>query len=290
VTDGLVLAEVLYVPLVAGSLLFAYRLWRRPSPMAAAGLGLVGGLAALTRSEGLLLLILVTVPLVACLRGQSLRRRARLAVVVLGSAAVVVSPWVGYNLSRFELPVLMSTNEGGVLADSNCDATYHGTYMGWFVFGCHPGREVALKGDESERSRDMQTAALRYVRNHLRRVPIVVAARLGRTGGVYRPLQTIKLDSYGRWGHRESLLMLASYYALAIGGVAGAVLLRRRGITLLPVIATLVSVAFTVAAFYGLVRLRAPADVALVMLAAVGIDGLVSFVAVKRPHVAQGGH
>jgi len=279
VTDGLVLAEVLYVPLVAGLLLLAFRLWRRPSPMAAAGLGVAGGLAALTRSEGLLLLVLVAVPLVSCLRTQSLRRRAGLAAVVLGSAAVVVSPWVGYNLSRFELPVLMSTNEGGVLADSNCDATYHGTYLGWFVFACHPGHEIALKGDESERTRDMRDGALWYVRHHLGRVPVVVAARLGRTWGVYRPLQTITLDSYGRWGSGESLLMLISYYALAIGAVVGAVVLGRRGITLLPFIATLVSVALTVAVFYGLVRLRTPADVALVVLAAVGIDGLVKRVA-----------
>jgi hypothetical protein len=52
------------------------------------------------------------------------------------------------------------------------------------------------------------------------------------------------------------------------------VALHRRQITLIPVLSTLVVVAFAAAATFGLTRYRVPVDVALVVLAGVGIDAL----------------
>ena len=72
--DGALMSESLYGLLVASALLLALRLGERRDLASAAALGAVIGLAALTRSEGLLLLPLLALPL--CLAGR-IRRAAR---------------------------------------------------------------------------------------------------------------------------------------------------------------------------------------------------------------------
>jgi hypothetical protein len=54
--------------------------------------------------------------------------------------------------------------------------------------------------------------------------------------------------------------------------VVGAVVVRRKGVTLIPLLAPAVIVRVVAAVFYGLVRFRAPAEVSIVVLAAVAID------------------
>ena len=50
-------------------------------------------------------------------------------------------------------------------------------------------------------------------------------------------------------------------------------MLRRRRVPITPLVAQFVIVAVTAAAIYGLVRFRVPAEVSLVVLAAVAVDG-----------------
>src|SRR4051812_2207033 len=86
--DASVRSESLYLPMVAGALLLAYDAvgWRR-----AGLLGLVLGLAALTRSEAVLLLLLL-LPF----------RKPKLAAVVVAGFAVVVAPWLVRNWITFD--------------------------------------------------------------------------------------------------------------------------------------------------------------------------------------------
>jgi uncharacterized membrane protein YoaK (UPF0700 family) len=62
------------------------------------------------------------------------------------------------------------------------------------------------------------------------------------------------------------------YYALAVGTVAGVVVLRRRRIPVLPLLAPIISVALTVSVTFGETRYRALAEVSLVVLSAVAVD------------------
>lgn len=273
ITDGLVMAEVLYVPLVAGLLLLAYRLWRRPRLGTAIGLGVLGALAALTRSEGLLLLLLVMVPLLVAMRQLSWRRKVTLLGTTLVTTAVVVAPWVGFNLARFDKPVFMSTNDGATYADSNCPATYQGRFLGGYVFGCHRPT-VKEAGDESVVSGKLFHVGLDYTRQHADRVPVVVAARIGRTWGLYNPVDTLNVDSFGKWSARDSWLMLLSFYAVAGLGIAGLVTMRRHRVTIIPFVAALVAVTITVAGFYGIARFRVAGDVTFVTLAGETVDAL----------------
>jgi hypothetical protein len=63
------------------------------------------------------------------------------------------------------------------------------------------------------------------------------------------------------------------FWVLAAIAIGGAVVLRRGRVSLIPVLAPIAVVTLNAAAFYGLVRFRAPAEASIVVLAAVGLDG-----------------
>ena len=100
-----------------------------------------------------------------------------------------------------------------------------------------------------------------------------MAARVGRMWDVFRPLQNAEFN----WrlearGKRASQLGLAAYYAMLPFAVLGGIDLRRRSITLIPLLAGAAVITLTAAFTFGTTRYRVPADVALVVLAAVGVD------------------
>jgi hypothetical protein len=182
------------------------------------------------------------------------------------AALTLVLPWVAFNLARFEAPAYLSTGSGVTLVDSSCDAVYSGPFIGWWSFLCIPDR---ISNDEAVNDRENREVALRYVRRHISDLPTVVAARVGRMWGVFRPLQTADLD--GRGVNADRVGLAASYVLipLAIGGL---VMLRRRREPILPMLALGAMVTITAALFYGAVRFRVPADVAIVVCAAVALD------------------
>ena len=110
------------------------------------------------------------------------------------------------------------------------------------------------------------------MKNHLRRVPLVVAARIGRTWSLYRPLDMVAFNKgEGResWVTRLGLLV---YYPTLLLAIAGAVVMWRRHarralwVLLVPAISLTIGVAIT----YGQTRFRAAAEPSLAILAAVG--------------------
>ena len=67
-SDAIIMSETLVLLMAALTLLAAYRFWERPGSGRAVVLGVVCGLTALTRSEAVLLLPLLVLPVVAFLR------------------------------------------------------------------------------------------------------------------------------------------------------------------------------------------------------------------------------
>jgi hypothetical protein len=287
------MSETLVVFTVAVAVACAYRLLLRPTIARAVALGVAVAVVTLTRAEAVLLVPLLAVPacLVAAVPG---RRRAVLAVVAVAGSVVTLAPWTLYNLSRFEKPVVLGTGFGALLLVANCDQTYSGPRLGSWYYPCFAtGGPIA--GDPSQYDTEARRRALRYVRHHAGRVPEVVLAREGRTWGVFRPRQQLLFDS------QESSRPLAvarvgliAYYALGAAGVVGAVLLRRRGVWLFPFLAVVVDVVVAAAIGFGQTRYRAPAEVAIVVLAAVAVDrwwarwGPGSGRSVREPHVGAG--
>jgi 4-amino-4-deoxy-L-arabinose transferase-like glycosyltransferase len=273
VNDGLIMSETLATLLVALALLYAYRLMREPKLWTALVVGALCGLAALTRAELLLLVPFLAVPAALVARSVAMTQRWKLAVAGVFAAAVLIAPWVGYNLARFKEPTFLSTNDGFALAGSNCDSVYFGDGIGLTDLTC-PGRNP--HGDQSVDSRIYRDRAFDYIRAHKKRAVLVAAARVGRTWSLFRPWDMV---NYNKGEGREgsvTILGLIMYYPLLVGAVAGWVVMRRRRRRSWPLLVPVLIVTIASAVTYGQTRFRVAAEPSLVVLAAVAISAVVS--------------
>ena len=268
VVDGSLRSESLFALTVALVLLAAYRLRDAPGRGPALLLGVAVGAAALTRGEGALLLALPGLPL-AWRGGGEWGRRLGLIATLLAGFALVTGPWVVRNWVHFDRPLVLSTNLGDVIAGSNCEEVYRGELQGLWSVDCIATRPQRNEAVVSER---LQRRGLRYARRHVDRVPVVMATRLGRTWDLYRPNQQAHLSRFweGR-NFRWQEAGVAAGYLLLLLAVVGVVMLRRRGEPVLILLSPILMVSLSSMLFYGFTRFRAPADVALPVLAAVAL-------------------
>jgi 4-amino-4-deoxy-L-arabinose transferase-like glycosyltransferase len=268
VNDGIVMAEALTAALMTGALLLVYRLRASWSPWVAAGLGGVAALAALTRAELILLLPVLVVPAVLGADRSVWRSRLRLVGLALGTAVLVMAPWVVRNLVTFREPTFLSSGDGAVLAGANCDRTYSGRFLGVWSVECSTAVRPADDGSVvGKRQRDR---GLSYAEDHLGRVPVVVGARLGRAFDVFRPFQTVQFGELEGRPHAVGVAGVLSYWVLLPLAVVGAVLVRRaRRAPLWPMLVPFGIVVVVVALGYGITRFRVPAEPSLVVLAAI---------------------
>jgi hypothetical protein len=171
------------------------------------------------------------------------------------------------NLTTFERPVLISTNGGTTLAGANCDATYAGSRLGSFFTDCIPAPRFS---DASRQEAEWRGDAFDYMGDHSGRLPLVVAARLGRTVGVYRVgQQATEVEGRRRWVQTAGLL---AYYPLVVLAVAGGLAIRRRRLELTVLLAPVAMVLISTGLTYGGLRFRHAAEISLVVLAGVGMD------------------
>jgi 4-amino-4-deoxy-L-arabinose transferase-like glycosyltransferase len=270
INDGMLMSESMVVLCAALVLLTAYDFARAPDVRHAVLLGLACGAATLTRTEMALLFPLLVLPLALFARSRSTGTRWKLAVVAGLVGAVTLTPWIAFNMARFEDPVLLSTGIGNTLAYGSCDETYYGRLIGYY-HTCFTG-PYPEDVDESQRDQAPRDFAVDYIEDHLVRVPIVVAARVGRIWGVFKPGQTTAFDWWieGR-GRVPSWISLFVYYAMVPFAIGGLVVLRRRRVTILPVVVPIVIATFAAATTFGITRYRAPAEVGIVLAAAVSL-------------------
>jgi 4-amino-4-deoxy-L-arabinose transferase-like glycosyltransferase len=223
-----------------------------------------------------LLFPLVAVPLAWRARGLEVKPRLQRLGLIAIVAALPVLPWVTYNVLRFDHPVTLSTGADFTLANTNCDTTYYGPRVGWWDARCLANR-YTFKGDESDVALHFRNQGLTYIKHHKSRVPIVVAARIGRMWELYGPIQKLPWDDFeqGRGPRNITRLALASYYSLALLAIAGLVLLHRKKTIIYPLVS--LAVISTVAAVlaFGNTRYRTPAEVAIVLAAAVPLAALI---------------
>jgi len=273
VNDGLIMSETLATLVVALALFYAYRLIREPNVWNALIVGALCGLAALTRAELVLLVPLLAVPAALVARSVATAQRWKLAGIGVLAAAVLIGPWVGYNLSRFKEPTYLSTNDGIALLGSNCDSVYYGDGIGLTDLKCLGPNP---RGDQSVDSRIFRDRAFDYIRDHKKRAVLVAFARVGRTWSVYRPWDMVNYNKgEGREGWVTALGLIA-YYPLLIAAVAGWVVMRRRRRRSWPLLVPALVVTIASAATYGQTRFRVPAEPTIVVLAAVAIAAVVA--------------
>jgi len=274
--DGAILSETMAIFVATLVLLLAYRAWAHINVTRACVLGGACGLAMLARSELVLLVPALLWPVALFADRVPWRARIARAGAATAVALVVVAPWVGYNLSRFRHPVFLSSQAETALAGSNCSDTYYGANIGMFTQRCLDLYPHDPGEDESVTAQRLRRGAQDYIRTHLGRVPLVMAVRVGRVTGVYRPAQQVDLDVFVEGRERPlAIIGLFAGYATGIAAVAGAVIVhRRRGPPVFPLVVLPAIVLFTVAVTYATDRFRASAESALAVLAAVALDAL----------------
>ena len=278
--DGSLQAETAATFTTALAVLLAYSCWRQPSWRRFAAVGAAIGAAALARSELVLLIPALLLPLAILMWGADVRQRLRWLGIGALAALIVMAPWVGYNLVRFREPVLLSSQFGPLLASANCDTTYYGPDLGYFSIPCArvvDEHKIGRGLDQSQQDSVYRREALEYARSHAGRVPVVMAARAGRVLGVFNPGQQAHIDSFlGPYGVGLVRAALYGFQAIAVLAVVGGVLLRRRRTApLFPLLAAPAVVLLTVVVTYGLTRFRFAAETSLIVLAAVAIDAAV---------------
>ena len=194
ISDSAIMPESLFCLLVVLGLLAAYRFHAHPTWLLAGTTAAAFSLAAMTRSEGVLYVAFLALPLALFARGVDRATRVRCVAAVCIVAAVIIGPWIVRNLIVFDKPTTMASGTGHVLAYGNCDATYSGEYLGYWNTAC------ALKiwpiGDESVINAAAQKQGVDYMKAHKGRLPVVVVARVGRLFDVYRPGQNVNLNVF----------------------------------------------------------------------------------------------
>jgi 4-amino-4-deoxy-L-arabinose transferase-like glycosyltransferase len=254
VVDGALMSEPLLVFGLLIAVLLAYRLTVSPTMLTAAALGAVVGLATLAHTEALLAFPLLVLPSVWRHRHQ----RAARTVIAVAVFAAVLSPWVVRNLVVFHR-LTLATDTNTVIAGANCPQTYYGRDIGWWRLDCDARartfRELVQGSANAQ-------PALHFVREHLVRAPLVAAVRVLRTFSFFQPLREGNGQLRRLW---LDVLGLCIYYPLLLLAALG--LRRASGRRWL--LFSLICISVIVSALdSGLPRLRIPADVSLILLAA----------------------
>lgn len=273
--DGLVMSESVAALAVSLWVLAGCVWYERRSPGSAFAFGAAAGLAALARSE-LVVLAAASAAVILTVEWRTGRRAAWAAV---GGAALVLAPWVVPNLVRFEEPVVLSTNEGTTVRGANCDETYAGPALGSWSIVCIAQPEIVAL-EPSLRSDRWRSDGVRYAREHGGRLPAVVAARVGRALDVYGldyQVDEDVRDGRPRPGSWAGIVSFWIFAPLAAVGIA-----RARGVARWLLLAPVVTVAISSVAFYGGHRIRSPVEPVVVLAAALAAAGLARSRLVRR--------
>ena len=287
-------SESLAACLGAGLLLAALAVWDAPTVRRWIVLGALLGVGCLVRAEFLLL-----VPILLGVLGwrQSSEWKARLRMAGIGLAAVVVvlMPWTIRNAVTFHRFVPVSNNLGSVLRGANCGPAYHGPFKGLWVESlstqtsavdpnheCFTGFDVEHGRSEAVAAAGLRDDGLAYAKHHLGDLPGVVAARLGRTVGLYQfrdQANFARLEGREPSRERQGTRTFELLTVIGLAGIAAGGWRRRE--RLLPVL-VLGAVLATVVVTYGNPRFRATAEPAMVVLASLAVFDLVRAIAVRR--------
>lgn len=271
--DGIVWAEASAQAAVALFVWVGFRYVRRPSVRNLATLGLAGAIAAMARTELVLLIPLGVVPLALLTEGLRRSVRWRWAGVGVAVGVAALLPWIGFNLARFDRPTTLSSNVGLTLASANCDSTWYGPSIGYWDFSCAQAAGTAAVlagGDPSEVDAAARREAFDYISAHRSRLPAVLAARLGRATGVWSVRDQVAIDRVEDRPERVAQSGVAAWYLVLALAAVGVAALRRAGIATWPAVCPVVVMLIGVVSAFASTRYRASAEPAMVVLAAAG--------------------
>jgi 4-amino-4-deoxy-L-arabinose transferase-like glycosyltransferase len=268
--DGSLMAESLFLVFVTAAVLAAI------SARRAAGFGwfaLVGallGLATLTRSDGLLVAV-VLVPVVAWCTKAGAGRRVALAAVAVAVLVAVLVPWTVRSSDALGDTVLLSSNSGSLISGANCASTYTtGRRLAGWDFSCSHAAEPA-RGSEAHRAAVQRSKGIDYATDHLGEAVAVGPLRVVRGWGLWSPKALVDAEvpesrtrpmQWAAWGVGLVILGFA---------VAGAVRMVRERSEVAELFAVVGAASLVLLTSWGNQRFRLVAEPELAVLAAVAL-------------------
>jgi hypothetical protein len=281
-SSGHLLTETAFTVALLLALLASVAWIKEPLPGRTLGVGLLWGMAALTRPTALALPLVVAVwawvPLGLQIGGRA--RVQRLAMLLAG-VALVVAPWTMRNGVALHAWVPVTTGGGRALLDGNNPVNWADPMKrggGASVFGLEPYATRFAGRSEPEIDRLAATEALVFLRAHVAEWPAMAVAKLarfwrmgaegGRSGAWRRegsPLAALlaRADPLRAW----SVLVLP----LALWGLVITARSPRRWFLSLPALVVLYFSALAVV-FWGALRMRIPAEPLVLLFAGAGIE------------------
>jgi hypothetical protein len=272
--DGSLMSESLFVAVIAAATLAAYRTLDRPSWAWFALLGATLGLAALARSDALIVAPLVIGATAWRIASTSVGRRVLFAAVALIVTGLVLAPWVIRNDRQMGEPIALSSNSGSVLEGANCPTTYEGRLLGAWDARClvvtrEPGQS------ELDWAAAGRRAGIDYARDHVSRLPLVGTVRIVRAWSVWNPVDQADLETVETRTRDWQLvggIVALTMLALAVPGTV--VLVHRRTV-IAPLVAVAVGVSIAALAANGNTRFTLAAQPAVAIAAAAFVVWLV---------------
>lgn len=273
--DGSLMAESLYVLLILTVVWCAYRALEDPTPARFALVGLILGLAALTRSDALFLAPIMLVVLCRPLYRGNRPRMVAAAAAMTVAVLVPVGAFAAYSSARMDALVLTTSNSGNMLTGANCGSTYYGNLIGAWDHGCASNLEPGE--DEPEWAAAARARGFDYAREHAKRLPLVIPARILRVWGLWDPVQSAHLEVFETRNIPWQIVGWVYHLVVLCAAVGGTVIARRRRLTIAPMIAVVLGVVVTAALSNGNQRFRLAAD----PLVAIGAAVCVTVVAAR---------
>jgi 4-amino-4-deoxy-L-arabinose transferase-like glycosyltransferase len=282
--DGSLMSETLFVPLVVGAVLLAHLAGTGGGMLTWVGLGAVCGLAALTRTEALLLVPSLVLPVLWWGRPH-LRQKVLGTVVALVALGAVIYPWAMRNAQQVGSFTISTVSPDTALAGANCDATFGGDGIGSWEYRCtHP--ELRRELGEAEWGRRLRAETREFIAEHPGRLPVVVAARELRVWGLWDPADQVPREVVETRSEWFQWVAWATGLVVLVGGVAGLAHLGAAGRRDVAVLwAPIAMVALTSAFTHGNTRFAAVAQPVL----AVGVAVTVTTLVRRRRDGAGGG-
>jgi hypothetical protein len=298
-SSGILMSESVYLVVIPTILLLALICLEKPRGWRFGAVGIAIGIAVLTRSEAVWLLVLLGVPL-AVLAASPWRKRLSSILCLAAGSALVLVPWLIRNEVQLGGFVL-ADDSGGTLVGSYNAATFdpnspaHGSFdvflsddvAGYFILDQRPPNG-AKQWSERTLNNELTSVSINFARSHWAHVPGVVLAREAAVWGF--PDQRWEMALAGGEGRVQIYEEAGQifYWVKLPFVLIGAVVLARTSRRIFAVIAIpIVVVALNSALFYGSTRMRVAAEPSLAVLAANGVIVLARAIRDQRTNAIE---
>jgi len=275
VYDGVGLSEQTEMLVVSFVIFMSYKTYKTPSFKNVAILGCLIGLSSMVRSEQILMVLTIGLPLFIKRRRQIIPFFVK-ALAFAGGVFLIVSPWVIRNIVIFNPPETFSSQLGITLETANCKQTYYGALVGYWDFECYKG----IKVPRSEAGADQvwRNVALNYIKGHFLRFIEIIPYRVGRILYIYNPFQQAALNQFEGWPIQLGRINVYFGWIEELLALVGIVVLVKKGVWLAPLTAQIILVLLVAIFIYGNSRYRSSFELSLVLLSAVAIKEIGLFV------------